>query len=531
MWRLVFQSDVDVWYNATGYRARAAYYSLGLEEETHLVYHNNETVRTFTYGFAIQELWKAEGMPSTTVPRIAAGLLVLFSGIWPHLKLMLLLLTWLLARPGKSRRRSLNLLSALGKWSLADVLVVCVMVGVLNLDWVMDPTLVKNGLVQQVPLLIDVVKHLYSVNDVCSYLLHVHCESPPSTWSHAKCISCRDFVSVEFDHPETTRTSFAGIAKDMRESGSGYARLRVEGMTGIYAFCAAVVLSIILSIAVDVFDLIDEHESQDSDVTARSNEEESGYEYSLLLNSNLRDEELQREGPSQASNTELLQQRYERLAFEASLGYTEWLASSEQQERSSTIDSDWAKYGLILFSFTTAFISFIATFSYSLERRVTGAVPQLMHEVLGMVWDRPFSLHSLVHVTGAAKGWDVFLMTTFGLFVLVGPIMRAILCLAALSWPCNNRPSKSRRILSVVIDFMGAFCAWEVIALACYLVSLLMPTATSTIIMRPECAKVDASGSCLEVSFNLQSNFVYILIGGIFLVLSAACYRIQMPYR
>jgi hypothetical protein len=85
------------------------------------------------------------------------------------------------------RKRALHTLSTLGKWSLADVLVVCVMVGVLHLDWTVLPDQIKQGIVEQVPLLLQLAGELTTSNDICDALLHMNCTDPPNSWTHAKC--------------------------------------------------------------------------------------------------------------------------------------------------------------------------------------------------------------------------------------------------------------------------------------------------------------------------------------------------------
>ena len=145
MWKLHANATIDVWANATEYTARRTFDVLGLDYEIPLQVKQEEDVQTFTYYFAINELWEAKGLPGTFVPRLAAVLLIVFSGIWPHVKLLMLNITWFFGRHPVRRTRALQWLSGLGKWSLADVLVVCVMVGVLHLDWIVEPEDIKQG--------------------------------------------------------------------------------------------------------------------------------------------------------------------------------------------------------------------------------------------------------------------------------------------------------------------------------------------------------------------------------------------------
>ncbi|GKY93605.1 hypothetical protein MPSEU_000327900 [Mayamaea pseudoterrestris] len=519
MWKLNFAADINVWYNATGLEAKAAYYSLGFDQETHVVYSNDEAVKQFTYANAIQELYQANGIPGNAqfVPKLAAVLLILFSGIWPHLKLCMLSLTWLCSTNSQRRGSILQWLSTLGKWSLADVLVVCVMVSVLNLDWTLDPNATMNGFVHQVPLLIDIVRHAYSVQDVCNYLLHLDCGNSQNSWTtRAKCKSCINFLQIEFDHPATTRTSFAGIAKGVQSSGGGVAQLQVQGVSGIYYFCVAVILSILSSLLVDVFDV----RAQQRERVAQA--EHNFYRYARLSGGS-HDEQDDVE-QNQVVMLERRQAQQRRLVADESVMYETLRPSG-----SLSVDSACAKYGLVLLSTVTSLMVLLGALVHTLERKVTGAIPQLMHDILGIAWDREFSFATLVGVTGAAGGWDWLLMATFALFIIIGPILRAILCVLALAQADDNSTFRLR--LHTAIDFIGAFCAWEVVALACYLVSLIMPLATSTIITRPECAKVDSSGSCLEVSFDLQNHFWMVIVGGSMLVFSAYCCHLILPHR
>jgi hypothetical protein len=62
--------------------------------------------------------------------------------------------------------------------------------------------------------------------------------------------------------------------------------------------------------------------------------------------------------------------------------------------------------------------------------------------------------------------------------------------------------------------------------LAGYLVSLLIPTTTDTILQRSECAVVDPGGSCFQVFFDPQDPFAWVILGGVALVVLA-----QLPTR
>jgi hypothetical protein len=89
MWRLTRHQHVDVWANATGSKSRAFFDTVGLHHEIHFSTNEDEDIKTFTYTYAMTELWRARRMPGKFFPRLAAVLLAIFSGVWPHLKLLI----------------------------------------------------------------------------------------------------------------------------------------------------------------------------------------------------------------------------------------------------------------------------------------------------------------------------------------------------------------------------------------------------------------------------------------------------------
>jgi hypothetical protein len=62
----------------------------------------------------------------------------------------------------------------------------------------------------------------------------------------------------------------------------------------------------------------------------------------------------------------------------------------------------------------------------AMQRLVYGGGPTLLHEVLEMIWEKEYSLASLVRTTGNAGGRNRFLMLTFGLFAVLGPALQSI---------------------------------------------------------------------------------------------------------
>uniref|UniRef100_A0A7S3KVC1 Paraquat-inducible protein A n=1 Tax=Amphora coffeiformis TaxID=265554 RepID=A0A7S3KVC1_9STRA len=503
MWRLHLSQQVDVWANATSIQSRTTLDTLGLPHHNHIFVSKEKNVKEFTYMYAIHELWKAAHMPGKVLPRSAAVLLIIFSGVWPHLKLLLLNFTWLFATNGVRRTRMLHWLSTLGKWSLADVLVVCVMVGVLHLDWVVDPVATKAGLESDLPYVLKLINSLYTASDICTMGMKVDCHVHHKNWDKwSQCKACVGFVKTILEHPSKASHTLKGFFDGIDVSGGGLVYLRVHGMHGIYVFCSAVILSIAVSLVVDVFDVRAQR------AQARIAREVVDDDLALAVE---HDDEY--DGDSYEEHHTQFEFHYrQRLHSAGEVAYDGLLRQTEELQQSR-----WRKFAVWGGCGVTSILVLFGVLSMSIERRVHGAVPNTLESVLGIEWDQKYSLLTLVQVTGAAGGYDYLLMGTFGLFMVVGPLLRALLCLLASICPCADT-SCTRRILLASLEFVGAFCAWEVLVAAVGMVDLLMPSITSTVIMNPNCAAISTDGSCLSVEFDLLDSFTFVLLGGVALV-------------
>lgn len=557
MWRLTSTYQANVSYKATSHETSLALETLNIRTAgTIVVPPTEKTLRTFTYAYAIQELWRAHHMPGVVLPRLAATGLALFSGVWPHVKLFMLLLTWWFSKHPIRRRRCLASLSVLGKWSLVDVLVVCVMVGVLNLQWTFTARNVLLGIQDNLTDVVSLLRNTYNSEQVCSQALHYSCDHPKKIDHMIECKACRLTVNSWYDHPESAKPILNGLLVE----GGGNASLSVAGLEGIYAFCAAVILSILLSVAVDWFDensssssrwgrtSLHHRTGENSEVeeeqqwwltgTVASNEEDSSEAANPEISGTLSvggassaheaDDVLENEHQVESllhpllmveRGTRSVHQRDMRSA--ADLDFDRRILV-QQQERGNCI---WQTI-----AWGTAIVVLFATSSVTMERHVNGALPGLLNKILGVVWTKQYSFWLLGWTTAMAGGWDRLLMATFVWFVIVGPLVRSVLCIAAsratasseLSDVATTAVHRRQRRLSRWIDFVGAFCAWEVFTVAVCMVDLLMPSVTSTIIMDQRCAKLAAQtgeSTCLEVEFITKRTFGLVVLGGLMLVL------------
>ncbi len=71
-------------------------------------------------------------------------------------------------------------------------------------------------------------------------------------------------------HPEWARSTRKTILNGVDTNGGGIANLRGVGMRGIFAFCGAVIVSILLTLIVDIFDHRAKQQVRDEPTRARS---------------------------------------------------------------------------------------------------------------------------------------------------------------------------------------------------------------------------------------------------------------------
>lgn len=625
MWNLAYKTNITITATATTLKSKAAYDTLNLPHDYTFEHQENQIVETFTYMDAIRKLWKGDGLGNAqTLSKVAAALLILFSGIWPHLKLVLVHVCWFvpfvhrlfLTRGGDdgdeqqrneyyserhlcckskkestgnnnlccsnghfhntSNRRSpfLRTLSTLGKWSLADILVVCILIAVLHLDWKVNPYEIRSGVENELPKIIEYVKVKYpDVNGNCEQLLGYYCEVGKALVIHyPQCLACKTLISNAYTHPEWATSEGKDIMEGIDLGGGGYAQLRVMGMVGTYYFCASVIMSILLSLVVDMYDERDRQRVEEDLMDRKSELEfilpgEEGYgggggneeqHYDLQLS--------EEEGPSslpphQPPPSNLFHQGHHRFTSSTtsssgpprrpayrvtnSFHYATDNTGLRPPIPKPTTNSRLLKHVImsLLSIISLPFVCYAVTLP-TMERLVFGGGPALIHEVVGMVWEQEYSLITLVKTTGDAGGWDTFLMLTFGMFVVVGPILRAVCltlnaCLGipvALLQDCIERPrhrttvrlalyqatTQLQKALRPAIDCLGAFCSWEVLIVALIMIQLEMPSITDTIYQDDKCQEADPEHgrTCIEVQFNALDTFLVVVVS--FFILTGA---------
>jgi len=501
MWELNYHVDVNMTFTAKSWEAKLLWWELDLPESYVVAMKDAKTLDVFTYGNAISQLWDAKNLGGSFGPQLTAILLVFFSGVWPHAKLFLLNLYWHKSVHENTRTTAFYWLSTFGKWSLADVIVVCVMIGVLNLDFEVQPRAILKGIATELPEAIALVKNATTKAEaehkICETLLH---------WPSGL---CNVSVDLLYRNPDLVSKFGRNLLTGVGTSGGGIATLRVAGLHGIYVFCFAVVLSLLLGFGIDLLD----HESRARNAEVRrgcppaNTVGVTGSPGRTYLSVENEEEISHRPGCTRMVSVQgpdvpvLLLRRISKRVWTA---------------RKYVVLAISCMIGLVLVV--------LGVFADSIERTVPGNLPLLVEKITEIDWSQGYSLWTLAEVTGASGGPDFLLQGTFMVFIVFGPIIRAFVCLLNLVLPLTK---KLHRTFMTVIDLLGCFCAWEVFAVAMVLVQMEMPDITNTIIgnENPVCRALSKGTglgqSCFRVEFNVLPTFLIVLIGGSILMLVA----------
>ena len=82
----------------------------------------------------------------------------MFSGVWPHLKIILLQLFWYNPVPAKQRTTAFFWLDLFGKWSIFDVLLVALLVATFELSIDTDLGILISHFEGGLPYIVDTVR-------------------------------------------------------------------------------------------------------------------------------------------------------------------------------------------------------------------------------------------------------------------------------------------------------------------------------------------------------------------------------------
>jgi len=491
MWRIFAHQPVptDIWINTTTYESSWAMKALGYTDKTHMQFSFNDTVvRTYSLKGNVVDLWTVDGVTKRRdiiISKITAVLLVICSGAWPHIKLMVLQFCWWF-RPWRlqGRSRCLSIISMLGKWSLVDVFVVVFFMAILNLQWEVDPLAIQNGLIGNIDFAVELMQMEYSPMHFCHDMLGYSCHKP-SQWSHKQqCKACVNLVTTAYNHPEWCQTRGREIVEGLSVStdGGGRMELSIQALYGLYVFCFAVVLSISCSLIVDIFD---RRERKNHRLAAERSGQPPRWWITASQSSDMLEDNdiLSHMGGSMAT--------YRRGCFST---------------------RTWKSWGptvaVVLSTILTIFLPLVVTSGDS-------AFTTIMEKFAGWTVSRKFSLWGLLQESSSAQGKDgVFLGLTLAIFLLLGPMVRASTLLLASMCP-SNATDATRLIHDSIIsvcDMVGAICAWEVLLIAIFEVYLLIPAVTNNVLWDYHCELITGDPACFVMHAHVLAPAAFCLL-------------------
>jgi len=419
------------------------------------------------------ELHKDPGCKATSYPG-AHSAIVLFavSFVWPHLKLVLLHLFYYLRLSAGMRRNGLYWFALFGKWSLADVLVMAVVIGLFNIQVTTSYTELWEDL---------------QANDfekVCIELCLTNTTQFGNETTYGGCAAgCDRFIDV------------AGhlLTPKLIPSSQLYVKLRLFGLGSVYAFCVAVIVSLATGVWIDhlddmlLFELRGDHaydrrrrraKALRSELRSQADHAPAAVDDSpihrnlpqlehtpihtndpLVEDANccpqLMPPEYTHSSTARWSEEKLIHRQYgmppERL--DERLGINQVGCSC----------GGWLVHAMhVVLLIVLLAVLLVSQFAPTFKRVVGGGIPQFL-EVAGIDFDQEYNLWEIPRETAQEGGLDYLMAGSFLVFVLLAPILRVTSLLALLLLPLRLETQReiytwSRRLV--------AFTATEVMLIA-----------------------------------------------------------------
>lgn len=500
MWYLYSDVEVDIELFADNLPSRLVFTALRLPNPLPVNLTSHHVLQEFTYMDAIRGLWFGRtGEPNPLYDqtpgfggKLSAFLLVLFSAVWPHVKLL-----WLNVEFHRKVKHAFDLrtntlywLDTFGKWSLTDVFVICTLLAVLNIDVPIAGKSLVAGLDYQFHLLKQALSKEGSVAKVslavCQQLLGLQDD---------KLAQCTSRLELAFPTVTGLLTAIEHLLHHCHAEGAILAKIRVKGESGIYFFCIATLCSLGLSWLVDIVD-------------HRMRKSRAKRERILAVE----------EASPDVAEEEKVEEPWKRLP-----------------ERSKELGMPSNN---LLLALITLAVVLLAAFIPIVERKVPGSVMSLVEADFHVDLHKQYRLYDLVVFTGEAGGWDWLLLTTLGSFILVGPILRAGVLFVLVWVPLPYRP---QRRLAFASSSLGVLAAWDVIIVAFSMVTFEMPRITQGIISpKLEICKflhqLGMQEYCISIEFLLLPGFFLLPLGTLLLLVCAArvtriTYLVYNPYQ
>jgi len=418
----------------------------------------------------------------------------------PHVKLLLLHLFFYLPLRAAVRRNGNYWLAFFGKWTLADVLVMCVLVGLLNLTASLDLPEAWRQLepafdgacataCAKLPPADDAAALSAAWGDATTPSAAVDEAQQPPLW--AAIASGASLASPASPTAARNCSAWCGglaaaldrtlTSPDELPSSSIEMHLRLEGLNAMYFFCVAVVLSLSTSVLVEYLDDRARHRHDaadglqqpmlflDADADADAHAHVHAHAHAHSTHGG---EAASVQSAAAALSAALSAAAEAEAEAEAGAG-----AGEAKGRRLACVRPREGALHVVLVVLQLAAVG--AAFSTPMfARRMQGSLCELL-KVHGFDFGGEYSLVQLGLLAGQAGGWDYLMATTFWVFVIVCPLLRGASLLVLLLWPLSHAAALRLHRAS---RYASYYFALEVLLLAVPLIHNAMGPMTANLL-------------------------------------------------
>ena len=482
-----------------------------------------------SYFYSIDHLWITPSPDGVSYPgRPAAGMLFTWSFLWPHVKLLLLHGFFYAATRARVRRNVNFWLAFLGKWSLADVLVMSAVLALFDIEINMPLTKLWSHLQTDFMPLCDAICVKSFDNTTNISAIDIHNASAPLPLSNCS-VACEAIDAA----------AHRLVTPSLLPSSQLHVNLHVEGLAAMYAFCVGVLISITTSVWVDTID--DERRERRgaggkqpaalaargaplATIQAGASASEARLEARLLGGaadgtSSVSDPPTASDQPAAAYQPAAAPAASHPAASEAHA-----LARQRSADSARSLDappSTWTERhherlstrrgrlgerclrGLHVLLVVVQLVTVLGTFTLpAFERRIEGSIGRLVANA-GIDLTSRVSLWDLPALTARGGGLDYLMAATFTVFIIAAPVARSLSLLALLLLPL---PRHTARRLNEASRRIVAYTALDVMLIATPLIGIAFGPMSETLIGEhgvPLCVTLDriygTSPTCLRI--------------------------------
>lgn len=417
--------------------------------------------------------------------RLGAILVFCFSGLWPHLKLILLQISWYCPMQPKLRRSFCFWLDMFGKWSLLDVFVISLTVALFDLTWNLDVDQTVGNIVFNLPPLLEntVLTNPERTKD----FIFSTCKMINEYDNDANRTICANVfnkviladIGLDVDLLENL---YEMLTNQHHLSGLISIGFKAVSQSGVYWFSAGVSLSLLAGVFVDIVD---------DRLTSR----------------------IRRSKRNAAPPKSIVEDATEPpLCTNKSIGC-------------GVVEAITLILG-ILFALGIFFLP-------TVRRKADGALPELVTALTNSSVDQTYNLIDIINGITSGGGGNPFLQKDSIVFLIIGPLLLLGSWAAAIVVHrpfCASRLPGAKDVIGVVLKIFATATAWEVLMIAELVMMLEMPQLTASLLDSPrQLAYIQYYMEALGregfnkgiLGFNLEIDFtawwyVLVLVGGIF---------------